>query len=367
MTTVQQIVNQMNQIAPPCFRCEGDPIGLQTGNPRTEVTGILLALDANNDVVDEAIATGKNMIVCHHPTIFNPLQNLSETTDIQKLITKAIRHNIAIFAAHTNLDIAPGGVNDVLADYCDMTAKRSPLTIETSIPLFLITVYLPVEADEKIKKAAWKTGAGQLGNYSRCSFVSVGEGTFYSNENTNPHIGNQGQQSTVTELRREFIVEEANLHNVLQAITVAHPYETPLITTTPLQPQTLLGLGRIGKINQEKTVLEIAQELRLKTQSPMIQYFGNPNQVIKKIAVWSGTGFKPHLIRRHQPDLVVTGELSYHVLDSLSDANCAVILLGHAHSESLILPTLQKQLQQTFPELPITCSEIPERALINLP
>lgn len=367
MTTVQQVINQMNQIAPPYFRCEGDPIGLQTGSPRTEVTGILLALDANIDVLDEAISSNKNMIVCHHPTIFNPLQNLSETTDIQKLIAKAIRHDIAIFAAHTNLDIAPGGVNDTLADYCDMANKRSPLTIETSIPLFLITVYLPVDADEKIKKAAWKTGAGKLGNYSRCSFASVGEGTFYSNEHTNPHIGNQGEQSTVTELRREFIVEESNLHNVLQAITDAHPYETPLITTTPLQPQTLLGLGRVGKMNQEKTLLDIAQELRAKTKSPMVQYFGNPDKVIKKIAVWSGTGFKPHFIRRHQPDLVVTGELSYHILDSLLEADCSAILLGHAHSESLVLPVLQDQLQNAFPNLHISLSEIPERALTNLP
>ena len=121
MLTVQQVYDFINERAPFETQVAYDNSGLLVGHPNNEVTGIHFALDVTNNVIDEAIAHGANLIVTHHPMMFSPIKRLVETDYQARLLCRLIREGISLISAHTNLDQAAGGINDVLAQRIGLT------------------------------------------------------------------------------------------------------------------------------------------------------------------------------------------------------------------------------------------------------
>lgn len=111
-----EIIQLFEQFAPKHLAVEGDKIGLQIGTLNKPIHRIMITLDVLEHVVDEAIEHEIDLIIAHHPPIFRPLKHIVTDQPYGRMIEKCIKHNIAIYAAHTNLDIAKGGVNDWLAE-----------------------------------------------------------------------------------------------------------------------------------------------------------------------------------------------------------------------------------------------------------
>lgn len=110
-----EIIQLFEEWSPKKLAMEGDPIGLHIGQLNRKVEKVLVTLDVNKAVIDEAIDKGATLIIAHHPPLFKPAKHIWTDTPQGSMIEKCIKHDISVYAAHTNLDIANGGVNDLLA------------------------------------------------------------------------------------------------------------------------------------------------------------------------------------------------------------------------------------------------------------
>lgn len=358
----QFIAQLMEKLAPKKYAVQGDPIGLQVGSLQKEVRQILITLDVTDKVVDEAAAIGADLIIAHHPVVFMPMKHIRTDLPQGRLLEKCIKHNIAVYAAHTNLDVAQGGVNDLLCEalgvqgegYLDETYRE---------PLLKLVVYAPEEAKEQVRQALFQAGAGSIGAYSRCSFNSEGIGTFLPGEHSNPTIGEQGKLEHVREVKIETIVPAADAKAAVRAVEKAHPYEEPAYDLFPLELKgTSCGLGRVAKLSRTIPLSELAQHVKQRLNMGHIRVIGDMNRTIKKIAVLGGSGRK--YVRKAQfagADVLITGDIDYHTaLDAKSDGMC-IIDAGHAIEKVMkqgLLNYMSQQLQQSRYETGVVASEI---------
>lgn len=234
---VKDIMGVMEEIAPKKLAEGWDKPGLAIGDPEREVKKILVALDVIDPVVEEAKRIGADMIVTHHPMLlFRKIESITADTLLGKRIFNLIQNNIAAFSAHTNLDIAAGGTNDVLAELAGL--KNIEILEETwAESLKKIVAYVPVGHEQAVRDAMCGAGAGQIGAYSHCTFGAAGKGTFLPLEGTNPFLGEQGRLETADEIRLETIVPAEKVHAVVQAMLAAHPYEEAAYDIYPVDRQ----------------------------------------------------------------------------------------------------------------------------------
>ena len=243
-----EIIALFEKWSPKRFAMDGDPVGLHIGQLNRTVENVLVTLDVNEEVIDEAIRKGANLIIAHHPPIFRPLKSLLTDTPQGRMIEKCIKNDIAVYAAHTNLDVAPGGVNDMLAEKLGLvdTEIVEPTYSE---PLYKLVVFSPVTHADEIRQALEKAGAGAIGDYVGCSFSSSGIGRFTPVEGAEPFIGEVGKGEEVEEERIEVVLPGPIRSKVLKAMLEAHPYEEPAYDLVALDQQSNeYGLGRIGKL-----------------------------------------------------------------------------------------------------------------------
>ena len=367
-TSVRKIINEMERIAPPWMRCADDPIGLHAGNRAADVNGVLLALDATIDVVAEALERNCQMVITHHPRLYRPAKSLAEDTCVNAALALAIRHGIAIYCAHTNLDVAPGGINDTLADLAGLPSERKILSVEATEALYKLVVFVPASHLDELRDALCEAGAGNIGtigNYTDCSFAVAGTGTFRGNEKSNPTIGEPGRLEHVEEYRLELLVAESALNAVENTLRRVHPYEEPAWDVLVLRQKRQYGLGRYGRLETAMTLEELARKLQAATGSPQIQILGPRDRQIKTLGVWSGAGFPGELAGRFNLDAIITGELSYHAVEDLDDDGTSAIILGHGPCEEVILPVLKQKLETAFPGLAVEIAKAQIPPLVN--
>lgn len=324
-----EVIQLFEQFSPKAYAMEGDKIGLQIGALNQHVQNVLVALDVTEEVVEEAIAKNVQLIIAHHPPIFRPLQKIATETPSGRMIAKLIKHDIAVYAAHTNLDVAVGGVNDLLSDALGL---QDP---EVLIPTYedklkKLVVFVPAENAEKLREALGNARAGSIGNYSHCSFSGLGEGRFLPGEDTNPHIGKQGKLESVNEVRVETIFPQSLEKKVLQAMIKAHPYEEVAYDVYSLENKgEQLGLGRIGKV-AETTLGEFAEKVKQAFEVDTVRVVGDLNAKVKKAAVLGGDGNKYYTQAKFRgADVYITGDIYYHTAHDAMMAGLNMIDPGH--------------------------------------
>src|SRR5699024_1385996 len=264
MTTLQHknIIRELEKWAAKSLAYDWDPIGLQVGSLKDETKRVLVTLDVYEEVVDEAIEEGANLIIAHHPLLFNPLKTIDFTTSKGKIVQKLIKHDITVYAIHTNLDIAENGVNDMLADKLRLNDVK-PFIPFSNEKLYKLIVFVPVDYVDDLRNAMSEAGAGHIGNYSHCTYQSPGKGTFKPLEGTNPFIGEKGTLEYVDEYKLETIVPESVLSKVLQAMEQSHPYEEVAYDLYELaQKGKQYGLGPIGTLDEKKTLREFIDQVK---------------------------------------------------------------------------------------------------------
>lgn len=366
MTTLQDIVSAMERIAPPWMARADDPVGLHCGNLQAPVARMLLALDATPEVVEEAQRLAVQAIVVHHPRIYTPLRTLVPDTAATAALTAAVRADIAIYSAHTNLDTAPGGINDLLATAAGLPETgRQILSTEGCEALFKLVVYVPETSLENLSAVLWEGGAGHIGNYSHCHFSHPGTGTFMGREGSNPTVGQPGRLERTEEMRAEYIIPESKVAACTEALRRTHPYEEPAFDLIPLRQSLPFGLGRFGTLGTPTILAELVRRLQAATRSPQIQIFGSPDRLVRRLGVWSGGGFPPAQAGHHRLDAIVIGELGYHALEQLALDNVAAIVLGHGPSEEIVLPALQNRLLAALPGVDVRIASTRAPSLCN--
>lgn len=241
-----------------------------------------MALDVTDEVVEEAIRIGANLIIAHHAIMFRPVKSLSTDTPMGKLYEKLIKNDIAVYIAHTNLDVAEGGINDWMAEALGIESKESLEDVHTD-QLYKLAVFVPRTHHEQVLQAILEAGAGSIGQYSKCSFNTEGTGTFVPGEGTQPFIGAQGQMERVEEMRIETLVPQSLRSKVIQAMLKAHPYEEVAydLYAVDLKGRTL-GLGRLGPLKEPKTLGELVEVVKAQFNVPQVRVVGDLNKKSKK-------------------------------------------------------------------------------------
>ncbi len=324
-----EIIQLFEQFSPKGLAMEGDKVGLQIGRLNKKVERVLIALDVLENVIDEAIRKDVQLIIAHHPPIYRPLKNVITDTAQGRIIEKLLRHDIAVYAAHTNLDVAKGGVNDLLAAALEIKNPEVLVpTIETALKK--IVVFVPVDSAEKVRQALGNAGAGFIGNYSHCSFSTAGTGRFLPGEQTKPYIGEQGVMEAVDEIRIETIVPDFLVKKVVTAMLKAHPYEEPAFDLYPVENKgEVLGLGRIGTVN-EMTLAEFAEKVKIALEVDRVRVVGDLRSKIKKVAVLGGDGNKYYSHAKFKgADVYVTGDIYYHTAHDAMMQGLNMIDPGH--------------------------------------
>lgn len=344
--TCQTIIDWIEQLAPRRLAEEWDNVGLLVGSPSHKVDRVLVALDVTDAIIDYAIKEDVQMIVAHHPFLFRPMKQLRTDWAQGAMIEKLIKNDIAVYAAHTNLDIAEGGVNDVLAERIGLTEIET-LTVTSRQNLVKLVVFVPKESAEDVRSAIAKAGAGWIGEYSDCAFMADGTGVFMPREGTNPYIGQEGRLERVQEVRIETIMPEEIERRVVRTMLRAHPYEEAAYDIYPLKNTGReYGLGRIGVLPEEMMLGAVIDRIKDALGAPSIKFTGSPEQLVRKVAVCGGSG--SDLIPRaamRGADLLLTADVKYHDGQKADENNIAVADAGHYYTEAVVVPVLADYLR----------------------
>ena len=355
---LSRILKAMEQLAPAHLAMDGENIGLQTPCVG-DVTKTLLTLEVDTRVVNEAKRRGANLIIAHHPVIYRKLAKITGDELCERVVIAAIKEEVGIFIAHTNLDCAREGVNDVLARRLELQDVR-PLKISYEQKFHKVVVFVPEDHVDKVRTAMCKAGAGVIGDYSYCSFHAPGVGTFIPSEEASPFSGKIGSLNKEPELRLEVLTPSTALGDVLAAMKIAHPYEEVAYDVYELaNPGVKHGMGRIGRLPDAVGFKDYVEFVKRRLGIKKVRIVGRPKKRIKRVAVCGGSGGGLLAdVMVEGADAFVTGEIGYHQIIEADSSGLCVVEAGHGASERVVIPVLAENLQRKLPDLKILFSRI---------
>lgn len=341
----QDVIRYLETYFPKSYAMDQDPVGLQVGTLNKKINTILIALDVDQRVCDEAIAMGVDLIIAHHPFLYRPLKQIATDTPKGKIVMQLIKHDIAVYAAHTNLDIAPGGLNDWLADKLGLTATKvlSPTGTEQ---LKKFIGFVPKTHLEKVRTAVAAVNSLELHGYRQCMFTSEGIGSFEPLAAATPFIGEKDHLNFVEEVRIEFLVKANEVAQITAAYQVAHPYEVPAFETITIDQQgESYGLGRIGELPQAMSFNKFIALLKKAYHLDGVRIVGaKPDQQIRHVALLGGSGSGYWRdAKKHKADIYLTGDIGYHDAQEAVEANLMMADIGH-YAEHVCKDNLHKMI-----------------------
>ena len=341
---VRDVIAAVDRLAPFALAEPWDHVGLQVGAADDELPCgaagasdvapvVLVALEVDDAVLDEARRLGAPVVVSHHPLIFDPLERLSDDTLAGRLALRAAREGVAVIAAHTSLDKARGGMADIIAGLLGLEAA-APLAPAAADVLKLVG-FVPEDDADLVRKALFASGAGVIGEYEHCSWSAGGQGTFFGREGTDPTAGTAGRDETVSELRLEVVFPRRLRRRVVGAYVAAHPYEEPAFDVVPLENEIAsLGLGRLGALPAPATLAALAAEVAAVLRLPSVRYAGDGRREIRRVAVLPGSGAEAIARGVSQvADVLVTGDVKYHEARAAQAQGLALIDAPHGVTE----------------------------------
>lgn len=354
---IKDITKFLESWAPSSLQESYDNSGLLLGEQTEEINQILISLDITEEVLDEAIATKCDMIIAHHPFIFKGVKRIGNSHWIDRCIRKAIKHNIAIYAIHTNLDNVHTGVNKKIAEKIGLINTK--ILAPKKDTLSKLTVFVPSNNSARVLNAMYDAGAGNIGNYDHCSFQVEGTGTFRGNENSNPTIGKQGEEEHVTETRCEVLVANHQINPVISAMIQAHPYEEVAHYLSPLSNiNQEVGSGMIGDLPKPVESTAFLKELKTKMDLNIIRHTKIVSDKIAKVAVCGGSGsFLLNTAIAKGADIFITADFKYH---DFFEANDQIMIadIGHYESEVFTKELLLDTLTKNFTKFAFRLSQV---------
>ena len=354
---LKEITDCLESFAPLAYQESYDNAGLICGNSEMEITSAIICLDSTEAVLDEAIDKGCNLVIAHHPIVFSGLKKFNGKNYVERVIIKAIKNNIAIYAAHTNLDNVHNGVNSKIAEKIGLV-NCSVLVPQKNLLKKLIA-FCPKDKAEQVRFALFEAGAGNIGNYDECSFNSDGIGTFRAGDDTTPYVGEQGKLHEEDEVKIETIYPAAIESKVLNALISAHPYEEVAYDLIPLtNSYTRIGAGIIGELSSEMLEKDFLGHLKNVMKADGIRYTELRNKKVKKVAICGGSGsFLLADAIKSGADVFVSADFKYH---QFFDAEDRIVIadIGHYESEQFTIELFYDILKKKFNTFALHLSKI---------
>ena len=354
---IAEIIQTIEDFAPISYQESYDNAGLLVGDKLADCTGVLICLDAIEAVIDEAIDKNFNLVVAHHPIVFSGLKKITGKNYIERVIIKAIKNDIAIYACHTNLDNVKLGVNNIIADKLGLI-NRKVLEPKKGILKKLYT-YVPKDNKDNLLNALFAVNAGNIGNYSECSFSVDGVGTFKGNEDSNPKVGERNIRSTEAESKIEIIFPNYLEAKILRTLKENHPYEEVAYEVISLDNAFQdVGSGLIGELDNAIEGVDFLHQLKDKMQAKCIRHTQLLNKPIKKVALCGGAGsFLLLSAISQKADIFITGDFKYH---QFFDADNQIVIadVGHYESEQYTSQLFNKIISEKFPTFAVQISTI---------
>ncbi|MFD2823042.1 Nif3-like dinuclear metal center hexameric protein [Lacinutrix iliipiscaria] len=353
---VQDVINYLEELSPLAYAEDFDNVGLLVGNKNNPITGILVTLDTLEAVVDEAIENNCNLIVSFHPIIFKGLKKITGKTYVERVVMKAIKHDIAIFSMHTALDNAWQGVNNMICNQLELS-NRSVL-IPQKQTIKKLTTFVPKTQAEIVRKALFTAGAGTIGNYTNCSFNSDGFGTYQGNENANPTIGERGITHEEAETQISVTYTKHLESQILKALFKTHPYEEVAYEIITLENTNQhIGMGMYGELKVALSETDFLNMLKAKMNTKCIRHSNLLCKPIKKVAVLGGSGsFAIQAAINSGADVLVTSDLKYHDFFS-AENNIILADIGHYESEQFTKNGLVAHLTKKITNFAVVLSK----------
>lgn len=350
MARVADVLQALDRIAPPSFALPGDRVGLQVGSPNDPADRVVVSLDWSLEVARHCRKVGAGVLLCHHPLIWTPLARIDTDSGEGAVVAELIRGGVAFVAAHTNWDCAPGGVNDTLASLLGLKRVR-PFGKSVQEEAAKVVVFVPLDHANAVIDAMSASGAGEIGEYSRCAFTSHGTGTFIAGPGASPAIGQVGGQEEVEEVRVEMRVPTSRLPEVLDALIAAHPYEEPAYDVFPLRAQPLIKLGRVGTLEKPSSLAELVQQVGARLGFPAVGW-GDPASQVTSVAVVGGSGADQwQEARSAGAEVLVTGEVPQHEALAAGEAGFCLVQAGHYATENPGARALAQALEKELAEI----------------
>lgn len=355
---LKEITDCLEMYAPLIYQEDYDNAGLLCGNKNMKITGALICLDSTEEVIDEAIANNCNLVIAHHPIIFSGLKKINGDNYIERVIIKAIKNDIAIYASHTNLDNVYDGVNDKIAEMLGLE-KRKVLAHSPKALLKKLITYCPHGFAEQVRNAMFKAGAGSIGDYDECSFSSRGTGTFRARKGTNPFVGEVGVRHREEEEKIELICPTHRESYIIEAMKKAHPYEEVAYELHPMtNMNNRIGAGVIGELPTEVGEVDFLNFLKKTMKAEGIRYTALRGKKIKRVAVCGGSGsFLLNDAIAKEADIFVTSDFKYH---QFFDAEGKIVIadIGHYESEQFTNQLFYDILRKKFSTFALLISKI---------
>ena len=354
---IKEITQFLEGIAPLNYQESYDNSGLIVGNENKEVTSVLICLDSVEEVIDEAIENGCNLVIAHHPIVFSGLKKLNGKNHIERTIIKAIKNDIAIYAIHTNLDNVVGGVSSKIANKLGL--KNQKILSPKRGLLRKLEVYVPKENAGEVQNALFSSGAGSIGDYKNCSFQSEGIGTFLPTENANPVVGEKGQQERIEEVKIEVIFPKNMQKRLILEMKKAHPYEEVAhkiyILDNVFQD---VGSGIVGELETEMDSEEFLKSVKSIMKTDCVRHTRLVKNTIKKVAVCGGSGsFLLNSSKGVGADIFITADFKYHEFFN-AENDIIIADIGHYESEQFTKELIYDLLINNFSKFAVRLSKI---------
>lgn len=335
-----------------------DNVGLMVGDSEREIKKVLVSIEANETIIQEAIKEQADLIVTHHPFLFKGIKKITTNDYKGRLIHSLIQHNIAIYSMHTNFDIAADGLNDYFMELMGFT-NTEILEVTSLEKLYKIVVYVPKSHEAVVREALALAGAGAIGNYSDCTFHLEGTGHFKPLQGAKPFLGTVGDLETVEEVRIESTVREAFLEDSIQQMLKVHPYETVAYDVIPLHNTGKVeGIGRIAKLSEQMNLEQVAMLVKEKLSMKTIRVVGDLKHPIHTVGVLTGSGADYiNVAMKRGADVLITGDIKYHAAQDALDAGMCVIDCNHFESED-IFKDVMRHFLETKLSIPVISSQL---------
>lgn len=353
---IKEILQTIETLAPLSLQESYDNSGVQIGDVNQELTSVLLCIDVTEKVIEEAIHLGSNLIIAHHPLAFRKFKSLTGKNYVERCMIKACKHDIVVYAAHTNLDNATGGVNFQLAKLLNLQNIR--ILAPQKDALVKLVTFVPNSHADVVRNALFNSGAGSIGEYDSCSYNISGEGTFRAGQKANPYCGTIGELHKEDEVRIEVILPSFKQREVLTALISVHPYEEPAYDLYKLENEwSQAGSGIVGSLSEPMEEEDFLYHLKDTLKLSSIQHSAYRNEQIRDVALCGGSGafLIPNAIS-YGADIFITGEAKYNDFYDVED-KILLATVGHYESEICTKDIFYDLLSAKFTNLQINMSQ----------
>lgn len=344
---IKELTEYLNHRLLPVYQEDYDNAGFLLGDDNRELTGVLCSVDITPAVIDEAVAIRANLIVCHHPLIFGGLKRITPSSATGRMAMQLLQQDIAVYAAHTNLDNLDWGVNAILAEKLGLTECR--ILRPLSGVLRKLVTYVPTAHAERVRQALFQGGAGAIGGYDCCSYNSDGIGTFRAGNGSNPFCGTVGQLHLEPETRIEVIYEQRIERQLLNRLRSAHPYEEPAIDCLPLSNDfPRIGAGMVATLPHPVEASQFLQQVKNRLHLPVVRTSALCRPQVTRIALCGGSGsfLIPDAIAAGA-DMLLTADLKYHDFQA-ADNRIILADIGHFESEQFAKEIFYRLISEKF-------------------